>query len=152
MPGGKIQAAHPERGRRCEPGKFRRVWGWCRRLTALLAKRCDGGARKGRSVRIGWSSGSVPATEWILVLSMASSKVRSGRMDGSRCASILFPEPGGPMSSALWNPAAAISNARLANSWPMTSAISGRWVEELGLNSNAGIGVRSRIFSRNSIT
>ena len=42
-------------------------------------------------------------------------------MPGSRAASIDLPEPGGPIISKLWPPAAAISNARLALSWPLTS-------------------------------
>ncbi len=36
----------------------------------------------------------------------------SGKMEGSRLLSILLPEPGGPMSSTLWLPAAATSKAR----------------------------------------
>ena len=60
--------------------------------------------------------------EWILVASKASSKVMSGRMEGRRFASMLFPEPGGPSSSTLWPPPAAISSARLTSTWPLTSA------------------------------
>lgn len=36
----------------------------------------------------------MPATEWILVVSIASSIVIGGRMEGSREASMLLPEPG----------------------------------------------------------
>ena len=39
-------------------------------------------------------------------------------MVGSRLASMDLPVPGGPMSSTLWPPAAAISNARFTDSWP----------------------------------
>ncbi len=39
--------------------------------------------------------------------------------------SSLFPEPGGPTSSALWPPAAATSIARLHSNWPRTSERSG---------------------------
>ena len=44
-----------------------------------------------------------------------------GRMVGSRFASIVFPEPGGPTMMTLWPPAAATSRARLTCSWPFTS-------------------------------
>ena len=43
-------------------------------------------------------------------------RVRAGRIPGSRRASIVFPVPGGPMSSRLCDPAAAISSARRARS------------------------------------
>ena len=36
-----------------------------------------------------------------------------------------MPAPGGPLISRLWPPAAAISSARLATSWPLTCARSG---------------------------
>ena len=48
-----------------------------------------------------------------------------GRIPGSRRASIVFPVPGGPASRRLCPPAAAISRARRARSWPRTSARSG---------------------------
>ena len=47
-------------------------------------------------------------------------------MPGSRAASIDLPAPGGPTISRLWPPAAAISSARLAFSWPLTSRRSGK--------------------------
>ena len=53
---------------------------------------------------------------------IASAAVIGGRIDGIRRASIVFPDPGGPIIITLWPPAAAISNARLANIWPLTSA------------------------------
>ena len=66
--------------------------------------------------------GSSPATEWIAVTSSASSKVSGGRIPGSRRAIIVLPAPGGPTSSRLCPPAAAISSARRASVWPRTSA------------------------------
>ena len=61
---------------------------------------------------------SVPATEWIRVTSSASSRVSGGRMPGRRRPSIVLPVPGGPASSMLCSPAAAISSARRPRSWP----------------------------------
>ena len=49
----------------------------------------------------------------------------SGRIDGSRRASMDLPAPGEPMSRILCPPAAAISSARLTFSCPMTSEKSG---------------------------
>ena len=49
-----------------------------------------------------------PATLWIRVTSIASARVSGGRIEGSRRASIVLPTPGGPDSSRLWPPAAAI--------------------------------------------
>ena len=45
-----------------------------------------------------------------------------GRIPGSRWASMVLPEPGGPTNSRLWPPAAAISSARRGTSCPRTSA------------------------------
>ena len=70
------------------------------------------GARNGGTVTSTVDGGRTPATEWILVTSSASSGVRGGRIPGSRRASIVFPVPGGPASSRLCAPAAAISSAR----------------------------------------
>ena len=58
-------------------------------------------------------------------LSSASSTVIAGNKPANRSASIDLPEPGGPAMSTLWPPAAAISSARLAAAWPLTSAMSG---------------------------
>ena len=44
-----------------------------------------------------------------------------GRIPGSLLASMLLPEPGGPIINTLWFPAAAISRARLTVSCPFTS-------------------------------
>ena len=46
-------------------------------------------------------------------------------MPGRQAASSDLPAPGGPIISMLWPPAAAISSARLAVSWPFTCARSG---------------------------
>ena len=56
--------------------------------------------------------------------SSRSTRRRSGRgrIVGIRLASIVLPEPGGPSISRLWPPAAAMVTARLAISWPRTSA------------------------------
>ena len=43
-------------------------------------------------------------------------------MVGIRLASIVLPEPGGPSIRILCPPAAATVSARLAISWPRTSA------------------------------
>ena len=42
-------------------------------------------------------------------------------MPGNLLASMVFPEPGGPIIRTLWAPAAATSKARLAVVWPRTS-------------------------------
>ena len=68
---------------------------------------------------------------WILVVSSASSKVSGGKMVVSRLASMDLPVPGGPISRTLCPPAAAISSARLTDSWPLTSAMSVSSVEGL---------------------
>ena len=60
------------------------------------------------------------------VVCRASARDMSGRMDGSRRASMDLPAPGEPTSSTLWPPAAAISSARFTFSCPITSAKSGR--------------------------
>ena len=50
-------------------------------------------------------------------------------MPGRRFASMDLPVPGAPMSSTLCPPAAAITMARRASDWPMTSAKSGTWAQ-----------------------
>ncbi len=72
------------------------------------------GARKGRCATMPPPRGNAPATECILVTSSASSNVMSGRMEGMQRASMVLPEPGGPIIRRLCPPAAAISAARLA--------------------------------------
>ncbi len=65
-----------------------------------------------------------------------------GRIDGSRRASIVFPQPGGPTKSRLCPPAAAISSARFAASCPRTSARSP--CTSVSEGSRAGACVRRR--------
>ena len=83
------------------------------------------GARNGRCSSIGCELSVNPATDQISVASSASFRVMSGRIDGSRRASMDLPAPGEPMSRILCPPAAAISSARLTFSCPMTSEKSG---------------------------
>src|SRR5712691_11298889 len=59
------------------------------------------GARKGRAVRMPVPFGKTPATLWTCVVSIASSKVSGGRMPANRLASIVLPDPGGPIISAI---------------------------------------------------
>src|SRR5919199_1370441 len=59
------------------------------------------------------------------VTSRASARLRGGRIDGRRRASIVLPTPGGPESSRLWPPAAAMVSASMSSTWPRTSARSG---------------------------
>ena len=72
------------------------------------------GERKGLSVIMGFSPFKRPRTEYILVHSKASSKVRGGSTEGRRLASIDLPEPGGPIISMLCPPAAATVMALFA--------------------------------------
>ena len=70
--------------------------------------------------------GSRPATEWIARRPRALRRTSAAAgFRRSRRASIVLPAPGGPTSSRLWPPAAAISSARRASGWPRTSARSG---------------------------
>ena len=64
---------------------------------------------------------STPATEWILVVSSASSKVSGARIDGRRFASMVLPKPGEQIMKMLWLQAAATSRERLAVCCPRTS-------------------------------
>ena len=58
-------------------------------------------------------------------ISSASRASSGGSKPGRRCASMDLPAPGGPIIKRLWPPAAVISSARLALSWPFTSFKSG---------------------------
>lgn len=84
----------------------------------MLAEWC--GARNGRA-RVSAPLAIRPATECTIDVSSSSCAVSGGRMPGMRWASIDLPEPGGPVNNRLCPPAAAISSARLACSWPFTS-------------------------------
>ncbi len=84
----------------------------------MVAEWC--GRRKGRTPASTPSMGS-PTTECTTAASSISSSVKGGRIEPMREASIVLPEPGGPIMSSPWLPAAAICNARFATSWPATS-------------------------------
>ena len=92
------------------------------------------GARKGRRVSRGRFGSVSPATDQMPETASASSRLMSGRMEGSRFASMDLPAPGEPIISRLWPPAAAISRARFTFSWPITSRRSG-----MGTSSSAGV-------------
>ena len=82
------------------------------------------GASNG-GVRTSSRSGVPPAVrERMAVTSMAASSSSGGRMLGSRSASMVFPDPGGPVKSRWCPPAAAISRANLPWACPATSDIS----------------------------
>ena len=44
---------------------------------------------------------SLPATEWICVVSKLSAKLRGGKMEGRRFAIMLLPQPGLPTNKML---------------------------------------------------
>ena len=50
-------------------------------------------------VGLGLSSLATPAAEWIMVVSSAISRSSGGSRPGNRCASIVLPDPGGPIMS-----------------------------------------------------
>ncbi len=58
--------------------------------------------------------------EWTRVTVRASSGLSGGRRPGSRSASIVLPEPGGPIIKRWCGPAAATSRARRPRAWPRT--------------------------------
>jgi hypothetical protein len=76
------------------------------------------------------------------ITSIASERSSGGRIDGKRCASIVLPVPGGPLSRLLWLPAAAIRSARTASGRPRTSLRSGlsRVVCPLAIRLDSGRG------------
>ena len=74
---------------------------------------------------------------WMRVTSSASSRCSGGSNAGRRRASIVLPLPGGPSSSRLCPPAAAISSARNGSSCPRTSA---RSSSSAGRFASAGAG------------
>ena len=82
------------------------------------------GLRNGRS-RVRAPRSISPATDHTMEVSSSSCEVSGGNRPGRRWAIIDLPDPGGPMNRMLWPPAAAISSARLALSWPLTSRRSG---------------------------
>ncbi len=84
---------------------------------------------------------------------MASGKVSGGKIVASRLASMVFPEPGGPIIRILCPPAAAMTMARFTCSWPLTSAKSiSSPVLVSSSTAGGGSGVRSAAPRRNSTT
>src|SRR5262249_42277974 len=80
------------------------------------ARPLRGGAGGGGG-RGGTRAGS-PAAEWMHETSSAPASSRSGSRAERLFASMLLPVPGGPVSRTWWPPAAAITSARFAASWP----------------------------------
>jgi len=80
------------------------------------------GVRTGRTAISDWPGASSPRAEYTRVVSSDSAGVSGGRIVGIRLASIVLPDPGGPIINRLWCPAAATVSARLPDSWPRTSA------------------------------
>ena len=101
----------PGRGGEPPPTSAGALAEWCGARTGLWPK--------------AWASKPCAVRPCKAALTRASSASIGGRMPGRRCASIDLPVPGGPMSSRLCEPAAAISSARLAPAWPLTSRRSG---------------------------
>ena len=113
----------------------------CRRRPARPPRSCGAarGTARSRSAR----RRAAPATLWIRVTSIASSRDSGGRIDGSRRASIVLPVPGAPSISRLWPPAAAICSASSGASWPRTSA-QVRRAARAGRGSRLGVRQRRR--------
>ena len=103
--------ARPRTRRRRRPARRPTPCGAARETAAAASRRA--GSRAATSERI-----AADLERLVLVESAAG-------VPGSRCASMLLPVPGGPISSRLCSPAAAISSARRAPAWPRTSARSG---------------------------
>jgi len=81
---------------------------------------------------------SAPASDWIMEISSASHASSAGNRPGKRWSSIDLPAPGGPIINKLSPPAAAISSARLALSWPLTSCRSGALRAGLATRGSGG--------------
>ena len=99
----------PGRGGEPPPTKATALAEWC-------------GCRVGR--RDHCARSNPPARLAIDAASKASVILRGPSSPAKRCASMDLPEPGGPIINKLWPPAAAISSARFAPAWPLTSAMS----------------------------
>ena len=82
------------------------------------------------------------------MVSIDSSKVISGKIVGSRFASMLLPAPGGPISRILCPPAAATSRAFFAANCPLTSLKStaseraGAFISVTGMGVKVSVPVR----------
>ena len=91
---------------------------WARYAAAADQRDVGGGvmgARNGATLSSPAAPGRSPATEWMAVVSSASSGVNGGRIPGTRRARMLLPDTGGPTNSRLCPPAAAISRALRAS-------------------------------------
>ena len=71
--------------------------------TRLTADMVWWGERKGRVETRDAPAGRIPETECILVVTIASSNSRGGRMVGRRFASMDLPVPGGPINRLVWD-------------------------------------------------
>ena len=75
----------PGRGGEPPPTKPAKLAQWCGAWNGLMP------ANSGAASR--------PATEWMTAASSASERDKGARIEGSRDASMVFPEPGGPIMS-----------------------------------------------------
>jgi len=102
---------------------------------ASLTEWC--GARNGRSQTMPRSLGKTPATLWIAVQSMASSKRSGGSSVGKSRASMVLPLPGGPIISKIV--AAGCGDFERAPSAGLTAYVCQieRGLRELGLELGA---------------
>ncbi len=97
-------------------------FGICPPPTIATSDKVWCGERKDRVAISDWPWMRRPTALWILVVCSASSKVISGSIVGILLASIVFPDPGGPIISMLCPPVADTSIALLTCSCPFTSA------------------------------
>ena len=84
------------------------------------------GARNGGRSATAARSLNAPRSDYTAASSSASDHSRSGSSDPKASASIVLPDPGGPVMRTLWPPAAAISRQR----FEQMSRILGELVEE----------------------
>jgi hypothetical protein len=124
-----LARAHPQRRRRSAPPSTRNDADYGTAAASSARRLPDRPPRSGSS--------RPPA---------ARAAVSGGRIEGRRLASIDLPEPGGPFISRLWPPAAAISRARLALSWPLMSrrSASGHPPPDAATRASAGTGPACR--------
>jgi len=104
---GETQGAHPETARHYAPAKLRPDAEYFRRrLRPLRPRWSGGGERNGRCTTKPASAFENAGNGVILVVSSASSSRSGARIEGSRLASMVFPEPGGPIMRMLMAAAA----------------------------------------------
>ena len=124
----------------------------CRRRPGRPGWRCGAGPGTAGGGSAGRPAGARPAIDCSAVTSSAASSSSSGRIDGSRSASIVLPAPGGPNRARWWPPAAATSRPYRPSSWPATSARSGpvgrRRPASGGGGSSSGPAPRTKSTSR----